>query len=169
MALKTILILIITITLALAVALGAGIFFIIRPAVILVDSFEKCVAAGYPVMESYPEQCRTPEGVTFTKNAKPTQAIFGEKFTLAAGEHISFSDGLLVTLVKVLDSRCPKNVQCVWAGELSYQFLATGGSAGKTGQQFYLSDNAKKATTSGYVFSLENSTEASASVIVTKE
>lgn len=30
-------------------------------------SFDECAAAGYPVMESYPEQCKTPDGRTFTK------------------------------------------------------------------------------------------------------
>lgn len=30
-----------------------------------VTSFEECAAAGYPIMESYPEQCRTPDGQTF--------------------------------------------------------------------------------------------------------
>ncbi|HLD64319.1 MAG TPA: Gmad2 immunoglobulin-like domain-containing protein [Candidatus Peribacteraceae bacterium] len=32
-----------------------------------IDSFEDCVAAGYPIMESYPEQCRTPDGRTFVR------------------------------------------------------------------------------------------------------
>jgi hypothetical protein len=32
-----------------------------------VNSFEECKAAGYPIMESYPAQCRTPEGRTFTE------------------------------------------------------------------------------------------------------
>lgn len=32
-----------------------------------INNFEECVAAGYPVMESYPEQCATPEGTTFFK------------------------------------------------------------------------------------------------------
>lgn len=32
-----------------------------------IASFEECAAAGYPVMESYPEQCRTPDGRTFTR------------------------------------------------------------------------------------------------------
>jgi hypothetical protein len=30
-----------------------------------IDTFEEC-AAKYPVMESYPEQCRTPDGRIFT-------------------------------------------------------------------------------------------------------
>jgi hypothetical protein len=33
-----------------------------------IDSFEDCAAAGYPIMESYPEQCRTPDGRTFVRD-----------------------------------------------------------------------------------------------------
>lgn len=33
-----------------------------------IDSFEECVDAGYPVAESYPEQCVSPDG-TFTRPA----------------------------------------------------------------------------------------------------
>lgn len=32
-----------------------------------VTSFEECVQAGYPVMESYPRQCRTSKGEIFTE------------------------------------------------------------------------------------------------------
>ncbi len=32
-----------------------------------IGSFEECVAAGYPVMESYPRQCRTSDGQTFVE------------------------------------------------------------------------------------------------------
>ena len=31
------------------------------------NSFEDCAKAGYPIMESFPEQCRVPGGKTFTK------------------------------------------------------------------------------------------------------
>ncbi len=30
-----------------------------------ISSFEECKNAGYPVMESYPEQCKTPDGRNF--------------------------------------------------------------------------------------------------------
>ncbi len=30
-----------------------------------INSFDECAAAGYPIMESYPEQCRTPDGRNF--------------------------------------------------------------------------------------------------------
>lgn len=36
-------------------------------------SFTECEAAGYPVMESYPRQCRTPDGLTFAEEL-PTPA-----------------------------------------------------------------------------------------------
>ena len=32
-----------------------------------ITNFEECVAAGNPVMESYPRQCRTEDGQTFTE------------------------------------------------------------------------------------------------------
>lgn len=33
-----------------------------------IQSFEDCIAAGFPAMESYPRQCAIPEGQTFTEN-----------------------------------------------------------------------------------------------------
>lgn len=33
----------------------------------VVASFEECAAAGYPVMESHPRQCRTPDGRTYAE------------------------------------------------------------------------------------------------------
>lgn len=34
---------------------------------VAVKNFTECAEAGYPIMESYPRQCQTPEGVTFTE------------------------------------------------------------------------------------------------------
>jgi dipeptidase E len=33
-------------------------------------NFEDCAKAGYPILETYPEQCRTPDGKTFIKEIK---------------------------------------------------------------------------------------------------
>jgi len=33
-----------------------------------IADFEDCVAAGYPVMETYPSTCKTPQGATFTQD-----------------------------------------------------------------------------------------------------
>lgn len=38
-----------------------------------IGSFEECAAAGYPIMETYPAQCRTPEGTTFTETVTQPQ------------------------------------------------------------------------------------------------
>ena len=38
-----------------------------------INSFEDCVNAGYPIMESYPRQCKTPDGRTFTEIIPPTE------------------------------------------------------------------------------------------------
>jgi hypothetical protein len=32
-----------------------------------ISTFEECAAAGYPVMESYPERCSVPGGGTYTR------------------------------------------------------------------------------------------------------
>ena len=32
-----------------------------------IDSFDECAAAGYPIMESYPRQCKVPGGQTYTE------------------------------------------------------------------------------------------------------
>lgn len=37
----------------------------------IVTNFEECVAAGNPVMESYPRQCRTKDGRLFVEDAPP--------------------------------------------------------------------------------------------------
>ena len=34
-----------------------------------IATFDDCKAAGYPVMESYPEQCSTPDGRIFLNDA----------------------------------------------------------------------------------------------------
>jgi hypothetical protein len=37
------------------------------PNTLVVETFEQCVVAGYPIVETYPEQCRTPDGRNFTR------------------------------------------------------------------------------------------------------
>ncbi len=38
-----------------------------------VTNFEECKAAGYPIMESYPEQCATPDGRSFANDAQSVE------------------------------------------------------------------------------------------------
>lgn len=38
-----------------------------------ITSFEECIEAGYPVMESFPRQCNTPEGKNFVEEIEYTE------------------------------------------------------------------------------------------------
>jgi len=40
-----------------------------------ITTFEECVSAGYPILESYPRQCKTPDGRTFTEEIDKTDLI----------------------------------------------------------------------------------------------
>ncbi|HEY4488332.1 MAG TPA: hypothetical protein VJB97_02355, partial [Candidatus Paceibacterota bacterium] len=41
-----------------------------------ITTFDECAASGYPIMESFPEQCMTPDGRSFTNTAQePTEDI----------------------------------------------------------------------------------------------
>ena len=40
-----------------------------------ISTFEACVEAGYPVMESYPARCLTPDGRTLTQDSAPVPAV----------------------------------------------------------------------------------------------
>lgn len=43
---------------------------------VTIQSFAECEAAGYPVMESYPRQCRIPEGLTFVEELPVPTATY---------------------------------------------------------------------------------------------
>ena len=51
-------------------------------------SFEDCVAAGYPVMESNPRQCRTPDGRTYAEEPTPAQTAAKITYTNASANNI---------------------------------------------------------------------------------
>jgi hypothetical protein len=50
-----------------------------------INGFDECAGAGYPVMESYPRQCRTPEGRTFVEDLSPEEQ---EKLNPAPGDEV---------------------------------------------------------------------------------
>lgn len=39
-------------------------------------SFKDCMANGYPIMESYPRQCKTPDGRTFVEELPPSTPTY---------------------------------------------------------------------------------------------
>jgi len=40
-----------------------------------ITTFEGCAKAGYPILESYPRQCSTPDGRSFTEIIPPTEPV----------------------------------------------------------------------------------------------
>lgn len=62
--------------LALIPLIGIGWWWMVTNTVdaVPVTSFETCVAAGNPVMESYPPQCRSKDGRLFVQDVPPVQA-----------------------------------------------------------------------------------------------
>lgn len=58
-----------------------------------INSFEECAAAGYPIMESYPERCNTPDGRTFTRIVA-TQAGWQEQAVDEIGLTLSYPNDL---------------------------------------------------------------------------
>lgn len=62
--------------LILVISIGVVWWKNIRPQQNGISNFEECAAAGYPIMESYPAQCRIPGGDVFTQQiASPEAAI----------------------------------------------------------------------------------------------
>jgi hypothetical protein len=51
----------------LIAVIGVGLWYISKPVPKNITTFQECADAGYPVMESYPRQCRTPKGESFTE------------------------------------------------------------------------------------------------------
>lgn len=130
-----------------------------------IDNFEECEAAGFPIMESYPEQCRTSDGRVFTKIYPPQEFVapFGQQITLQTGQTARFPDGSKVTLGAIYDSRCKTGTTCIWAGELSPKFIADN-------QEFTMGTTTKKEVRAGmYFFVLQNATENTAVITVSKD
>jgi|GEM_PF-1441708 len=65
---------------------GEGKCFDGNACVRMVNNFDDCVKAGYPVMESYPRQCKTPDGRIFTEEICNGMSLFEAKEIAIASE-----------------------------------------------------------------------------------
>jgi hypothetical protein len=153
-----------------------------EPIVSTITTFEECKSAGYPIMESYPEQCRTPEGQLFVREIKkedekptptpiptPTYKNFDTEITMRISGRATFSDGLIVDVEEINDSRCKPGVQCIWAGEIATLLRVTGGTLGTTTKEVRLgTTNNKMVTIPGYEITLSGATTADVTIVVTK-
>lgn len=277
-------------TLITILVLGAIAWLIFyKSPTVSIASFDECVAAGYPVIETYPEQCKTPDGKTFTKSTSgdvsdlihvtkplknavitspvtvegeargnwyfeasfpvrildgfgrelavqpmqaegewmttefvpfkgtiafntPTTATgtiifhkdnpsglpqndrelripvrfgttlpttgtptatknasFGLAVTLKVGERAKYSDGLMLALREINDSRCAAGVICIWQGELSSSLEASGGGFGTFSNFLRLGTVTKnQLTQNGYTIKLSNAATTTTTIVVTK-
>ncbi|HTK59579.1 MAG TPA: hypothetical protein VL283_00065 [Candidatus Baltobacteraceae bacterium] len=155
--------------LAVLALTGAGCF----QAGTRITTFEECVAAGNPVMESYPRQCRA-GGQTFVEAiavppTPPPAEPQPETVTLRKGETKTFESRLEVTLTAIEDSRCKPDVQCVWAGELAAVLSVGLSNSEAAAVELRLGQTTKpKGEAYGYAFELMAITEESATFTVTK-
>jgi len=141
--------------------------------VTLVTNFEECQDAGYPIMETYPEQCRTPEGDVFVRiiddiDDTANRAAFGSPQTMTIGDVVTFTDGLQISLIEINDSRCQPDVQCIWAGELAASFAVTNGSGSVSPSSIRLGTvNDQTVTIGKYTFTLVSATTMEVVITVT--
>lgn len=152
-----------------------------------ITNFEECVAAGNPVMESYPRQCRA-DGTTFVETLEPEavppsvepsvepttpraeEAATGtDAVTLTKGGSHAFGNDLVLTLTAIEDSRCPKDVQCIWEGELAATLSAGRVAPGTKPVELRLgSVRMRTAEAFGWTVALEKIDETSVTVSATK-
>lgn len=91
------------------------------------------------------------------------------QITLSVGSQATFSDGLVVSLIKINDSRCKSGVVCIWAGELSPVLSVAGTMIGNQPKEVLLgSTNRKEVTKYGYIFKLEDVSETTATINVSE-
>ncbi len=96
-------------------------------------------------------------------------AVFGRTVELKLHDTVSFPDGLVVTLKQINDSRCPKEVDCIWAGELSGVFTLSDANTDTT-QEITLSTIVNKTATLGmYTFALKDASPERFALIVSKQ
>lgn len=103
-------------------------------------------------------------------SSPPIEINFETPVTYRAGETMTYTDGLMVTLTAIIDSRCQSDVHCIWAGELSPQISLTGGDFKDTLGQLSLGTSRPTSQTIGaYTVTLETATEYDTTIIITKE
>lgn len=98
-------------------AIGVGGWYYQRQRILAaVSDFESCAAAGFPVMESFPEQCATPDGRSFVRGIDPSpQQPAMNNEPLASPE-----DGVLLTLTGEVvclphrDQTGPQTLECAF-------------------------------------------------------
>jgi len=139
-----------------------------------VSSFAECAEAGHEVTASFPRQCRTPDGRTFTEEigfddaASVEGVALGKAVNLQEGGFATYEDGLKISIERFTDSRCPKDVQCIWEGELGTNVRLEGGDVEGVLRLVLGVKQNPVGIGFGYRVTLENMTETVATLRVEK-
>lgn len=107
-------------------------------------------------------------GTNAPPDMSPGAAAFDADHVIAVGASITFEDSLTVMLVKIDDSRCPPDVQCVWAGELAPTFKLEGGVLTGTQELRLGTATAQSAVAAPYTLALRGAGETTATIAVAK-
>lgn len=82
----------------------------------------------------------------------PPEAKPNDTFTLKPGQSANVAASTQLHYVRMVnDSRCPPDVQCIWAGEVTIELTL---DTGKEKQTFTMKDDEKAATIMGYQIEL---------------
>lgn len=112
-----------------------------------------CGATAAP---SAPEPTMAPMAPIAPKPARPDAE---GRFTLAVAGQAEVAPGLVLRLERVVaDSRCPVDVNCVWAGEIRLAFALEAPQGGPPRVEFELATTAPMAELQGLRFELLGAT-----------
>ncbi len=82
----------------------------------------------------------------------PTEPKANDTFTLKPGQSATVAASTKLHYFRMVnDSRCPPDVQCIWAGEVTIELML---DSGKEKQTFTMKDDEQAATVSGYKIEL---------------
>lgn len=135
---------------------------------VVVTNFDECEKAGYPVMESYPRQCRGQNKEMFVEELSPIRyAEMNTAITLKQGEQAIFKNGLTISVAEINDSRCAPDVVCIWAGEIGITLSVYGLNSENNPQVIRLGTiTTPSVSSNGYTFTLKTATTTAATIIV---
>jgi hypothetical protein len=137
--------------------------------ILLVAAGILIISGGYLIYKSKVNPGPVPGNGFYSCGQDRTCALagFGKPITMDVKNKVIFPDGLVLSLSQINDSRCRKDVVCVWAGELSAVLIATEGKLTTSSEEIIISTvRNERVSSDGYVFFLAGATENSATIIV---
>lgn len=109
----------------------------------------------------------TPVKTVKTSTTVSTKKGFNTSVSMNIGDSVTFSDGLIVMVKQIDDSRCKSGMQCPWAGEIGTTLTIKSTKPNMNQEEVRLGTVVNKsAMAQGYKFSLEKATPTSVTIRV---